>query len=180
MREDAGSHARRRDESQRGCGEELERRERASRRRRTHKNRFDRALMPITSDGSERSSSLCTSTGGRPKRKIRHSLKTCDSDAGFGCGGRAKARARPDEASAFQHERENNLLAEGLKQLMFPIRQVVALEHPWPLGPASSPRLPPRFQHTVRRSHANPIFQFGRCDAHSWPRHLEVGAGGGV
>ncbi len=42
MREDAGSHARRRDE--RGCGEELERRERASRRRRTHKNRLDRAL----------------------------------------------------------------------------------------------------------------------------------------
>ena len=44
MREDAGSHARRRDESQRGCGEERERRERASRRRRTHKNRFDSAV----------------------------------------------------------------------------------------------------------------------------------------
>ena len=37
------SHARRRDESQRGCGEELERRKRASRLRRTHKNRFDSA-----------------------------------------------------------------------------------------------------------------------------------------
>ena len=44
MREDARSHARRRDESQRGCGEELERRKRTSRRHRTHKNRFDSAL----------------------------------------------------------------------------------------------------------------------------------------
>jgi hypothetical protein len=36
MREDARSLARRRDESQRGCGEEWERGERASRPRRTH------------------------------------------------------------------------------------------------------------------------------------------------
>ena len=49
LREDASSHARRRDESRRGCGEELERRERASRLRRTHKNRFDSALASLRS-----------------------------------------------------------------------------------------------------------------------------------